>query len=74
MAARVRKSYRVNIGPAWCKACGICIAFCPKKVLAADGDGKATVVRQEDCIGCGLCERRCPDFAVTVREEGEADR
>ena len=26
----------------WCKGCGICVAFCPKKVLAMDNQDKAT--------------------------------
>lgn len=57
----------VIINKAWCKGCGICIHFCPKKVLAMGKDGKASVVKLEDCIGCRLCELRCPDFAIQVK-------
>lgn len=49
----------------WCKGCGICIAFCPKKVLAAGPDGKPYIARPSDCIRCGMCDLRCPDFAIT---------
>jgi len=57
----------VIINKAWCKGCGICIHFCPKKVLEMGKDSKATVVKLEDCIGCRLCELRCPDFAIQVK-------
>lgn len=50
----------------WCKGCGICVEFCPKKVLELDEQDKACAVRLEDCIACKLCELRCPDLAVTV--------
>lgn len=49
-----------------CKGCGICVAFCPKKVLELDKLGKIVVVRPEDCIACGQCELRCPDYAIFV--------
>lgn len=49
-----------------CKGCGICVAFCPKKVLAIDELSKVNVVNKEACIGCGQCELRCPDYAIFV--------
>ena len=59
----------IQIRHEWCKACGICIAFCPKQVLGADEDGKVTVVNADACIRCRLCELRCPDFAIYLRSE-----
>lgn len=54
----------------WCKKCGICATYCPKKVYDSH-DGKIPVIaRPEDCVGCLLCEQQCPDFAVSV----EADK
>ncbi|MDR2669150.1 MAG: 4Fe-4S binding protein [Desulfovibrio sp.] len=55
----------INI--AWCKGCGICVAFCPRKALHLVGE-KCTVdpVR---CVLCGLCELYCPDLAITVDPE-----
>ena len=50
----------------WCKGCGICVAFCPKKVLELDENGKVRAVRPEDCLACRLCEFRCPDLALRV--------
>ena len=49
-----------------CKGCGICVAFCPKQILALDPLGKIYVADQEKCIGCGQCELRCPDYAIFV--------
>lgn len=59
--------FTVNINAAWCKGCGICAAFCPKKVIEMKA-GKAAATG-EGCIGCRLCELRCPDLAIEV--EGE---
>jgi len=55
------------INPKWCKGCGICVAFCPKKVLEVKHE-KIVIARGEDCIKCGMCELRCPDYAIFVRE------
>jgi 2-oxoglutarate ferredoxin oxidoreductase subunit delta len=50
----------------WCKGCGICVHFCPEKVLELDEEEKAVVLRPENCTSCRLCEYRCPDLAVEV--------
>ena len=49
-----------------CKGCGICVAFCPKKVLELSELEKVVVAREQDCIKCKQCEMRCPDFAIFV--------
>lgn len=56
----------ISIKMARCKGCGICVAFCPKQVLALDALGKVQVANPEACIGCGVCEMRCPDYAIFV--------
>ncbi len=56
----------VTIFHAWCKRCGICINFCPKKVLAFHEDGYVYPKHPEKCIKCMMCDLRCPDFAITV--------
>lgn len=61
--------YVFSIRPNWCKSCGICLAYCPKKILAFDEAGKVSVVDPEACIGCRLCEFRCPDYAIEVGSE-----
>ena len=54
-----------------CKGCGICVAFCPKKVLAIDELGKVIIVNPEACIACGQCDLRCPDNAIFVDKKVE---
>ncbi|MDD4053155.1 MAG: 4Fe-4S binding protein, partial [candidate division Zixibacteria bacterium] len=48
-----------------CKACNICISFCPQKVFDPDRDGKPIVARPEKCTQCGICWLHCPDFVIT---------
>ncbi len=64
--ARIKTVPRIEVNRGWCKGCGICIAFCPRRVLEAGPDGKPLVVRPEDCIRCELCELRCPDYAIEL--------
>ncbi|WP_368280999.1 ferredoxin family protein [Enterocloster lavalensis] len=56
------------INPAWCKACGICVAFCPKNALVLT-QGTVTLNREQSCILCGICELRCPDYAIYIKSE-----
>ena len=64
---------KVKIYRGWCKKCGICVAFCPKQVLAIDKSSYPVVKYPESCTGCGLCEIRCPDFAIVVHKNEESD-
>lgn len=50
-----------------CKKCGVCSAFCPKKVIAMSNNGYPYARSPEKCNGCYLCFYRCPDFAVEVK-------
>ena len=54
----------VTINRAWCKGCGICAAFCPKKCLSIVDDKAAH--DPTNCIVCGMCEKYCPDLAIEV--------
>jgi len=58
-----KKSLTIN--KEWCKGCGICVAFCPKQVLAIVKE-KSEAVNIENCISCGLCELRCPDNDILL--------
>jgi len=68
-ARRKKKDFEIDIYRAWCKACGICVAFCPAKVFGRDEEGYPELLDPEACIGCGWCEIHCPDFAITVHEK-----
>ena len=47
-----------------CKGCGLCIAFCPKKVFEADFEGKSVVVNPDECVGCMSCAAVCPKHVI----------
>jgi len=49
----------------WCKGCGVCVGFCPAKVLKIEDD-KCVIVNRDKCIFCGQCELRCPDNAIYI--------
>jgi 2-oxoglutarate ferredoxin oxidoreductase subunit delta len=66
-----KKLKQLIINREWCKGCGICINFCPGKVLELDGMEKVVAARQEHCICCRMCEMRCPDLAIEVLTEQE---
>ncbi len=59
------KTPPLNIFLHWCKACNICIAFCPQKVLEPDRDGKPIIAHPAECTQCAICWLHCPDFAIT---------
>ena len=63
-----KKPKTLVINRNWCKGCNICVAFCPKNVLALDSSEKVVIVGLDECTYCGLCELRCPDFAITLRD------
>jgi 2-oxoglutarate ferredoxin oxidoreductase subunit delta len=67
-AEKALPEYEIDIFRDWCKACGICAAFCPRQCLDLDENGSPVVQDAKRCTGCGWCELHCPDFAISVRE------
>ena len=61
-----RGIYRINLYRELCKACGLCIAWCPQKVLEPDAAGFPIASALDNCVNCKACERHCPDFAIEV--------
>ncbi len=55
------------INTSWCKGCGICVAFCPKKALMLE-KGCAALKEGAQCVLCGKCEQLCPDYAIYIEE------
>ena len=66
--AKTKKHFNVSFYHDWCKACEICMAFCPQQIITADKAGKPEIADPDKCIGCRFCEIHCPDFAITVSE------
>ncbi len=59
-------SVRLEITPAWCKSCDICVKMCPERCLRLNADRIVELAELEKCTGCRLCEWLCPDFAIRV--------
>ncbi|MBQ3180112.1 MAG: 4Fe-4S binding protein [Firmicutes bacterium] len=62
------RKFAVSINVEHCKACGICMALCPKGILRARHDGRVEVVDESACIGCNSCSVHCPDFCFEIKE------
>lgn len=60
------KGKSIYIDYDWCKACGICIEFCPTEVYDFSALNQPATSRPQDCILCMICVHRCPDFAITI--------
>lgn len=58
-----------------CKSCGLCVAACPKQVLAIgkeineQGYNYVTQAHPDKCILCNICGIVCPDIAIGVVAE-----
>ncbi len=59
---------RLNVHNNRCKGCGICVAFCPKRILKINEVEKMEIMDEAQCIGCKQCELRCPDYAIFVEK------
>jgi len=66
--AKKKKQFDVSFYHDWCKSCGICMAFCPQKIIRFGKNAKPEILDKDGCVGCRFCEMHCPDFAITVSE------
>ena len=63
---------RIEINEDRCKGCGLCIIYCPQKILEfADhlnrrGVNPPRVKDPDKCTGCATCALVCPDVVITV--------
>ncbi len=65
---------KMTVDPFYCKGCGLCIATCPKKIIAFSKDINqmgyhyAECSDQSQCIACKMCYQVCPDAAITIEK------
>lgn len=71
---RQRLRGQVRVFQNWCKGCGLCIAFCPRQVLAEDAEHHPVVAHPERCVACMWCAIHCPDFAIVVEVVDDSRR
>jgi len=57
-----------------CKKCGICAAFCPKKVYSFNELDGSRVEKEEECIACEKCVIMCPEMAIEILNGKENSR
>ncbi len=68
-----KAGYLVQVNSENCKACGLCIANCPRGALTRgtrlNSMGyEATVAASDRCVGCGICFYSCPEpDAISIR-------
>lgn len=48
-----------------CVGCSRCVDVCPHNVFDI-ADGKARIIRRDDCVECGACALNCPAAALSV--------
>ena len=59
-----------------CKGCELCIAVCPKKIIALDenkinkkGYHPAGVKDVDSCASCAQCAIICPDIVIRIEND-----
>ena len=68
----MKKRSEVIINGEHCKACGLCLEFCPQDVLGVSEERNAAgfypveVKQAEECTGCLNCALMCPDACIEI--------
>ena len=58
-----------------CKACMLCVDFCPRQCLGMSelintrGHHPAELQHPDQCTGCRICAMMCPDVCIDVFRE-----
>lgn len=66
---------KVTFNSDLCKGCSLCVAACPKQIIAlakdkinAKGHSPAEITDHSKCIACAFCATMCPDSVITVEK------
>jgi len=68
----------ITINAEGCKACTLCIEFCPRqcisigKELNSRGHHPAVFSQPDNCTGCRVCAIMCPDVCIEVFRQAPA--
>lgn len=63
---------KININKDRCKACFLCVSFCPKGMIkksdSLNQKGFQFVEFRDngECLGCAMCAVICPDCCIEV--------
>ena len=67
---------KITIREDVCKGCELCVAVCPKKIIAVNpskinaiGFHPVKCDKMDECIACAMCAIMCPDSAIKVEKE-----
>lgn len=63
---------RVQVDPARCSGCMLCVGLCPEQAIEPASDGAGVSVRDLLCSGCGVCIASCPARALHGSESSSA--
>jgi len=66
---------KIKIDKEKCKGCGLCVHFCPRKVLTISkkrsnekGYFFARVINSKKCLACANCAIVCPDCCIEIKK------
>jgi 2-oxoglutarate ferredoxin oxidoreductase subunit delta len=63
---------KISVNRERCKACGLCIFSCPKKLIVFSKESNSQGFYpiepspEHECTGCALCAEVCPDVVIEV--------
>lgn len=57
----------IEIFPAKCTGCGMCVEVCPHEVFILD-DKRAKILDRDRCMECGACVNNCRFGALSVEK------
>lgn len=63
---------RVQVDPARCSGCMLCVGLCPEQAIEPASDRAGVSVRDLLCSGCGVCIASCPARALHGSESSSA--